>query len=103
MRQFLAACVLAATALGANSAAAADVATGRALAERWCMGCHVAEGASKGSDAAPTFRSVANRKGHSDADIEAWLADPHPPMPDLKLTRDQIDDLTAYVRSLEGD
>ena len=96
-------CLSAAMLLGAGPAAAADAAAGAALAERWCTGCHVTETAAKGTDAAPTFRSVADRADLKDEEIEAWLSDPHPIMPDLKLTRAQIEDLTAYIRSLKSD
>jgi hypothetical protein len=33
--------------------------------------------------------------------MEAWLMGPHPVIPDLKLSRDQIDDLIAYIESLK--
>jgi mono/diheme cytochrome c family protein len=32
--------------------------------------------------------------------VRAWLADPHPPMPNFNLSRQQIDDIVAYLDSL---
>jgi mono/diheme cytochrome c family protein len=93
-------CILFAAALSAQPAEAADTAAGRALAERWCTGCHLVEGMAKGSDAAPTFSAIANRRDRTETEMEAWLTDPHPVMPDLKLSRTQIDDLIAFIESL---
>lgn len=81
---------------------AADIEAGRELARHWCTSCHLVESAGDGTDAAPAFKSVANDQSLSDRDIKAWLADPHPPMPNFNLARTQIDDLTAYIRSLAG-
>jgi mono/diheme cytochrome c family protein len=36
-------------------------------------------------------------------EIRGWLADPHPPMPNLNLSRQEIDDILAYLESLTGD
>ncbi|MBT6119729.1 MAG: cytochrome c [Rhodospirillaceae bacterium] len=108
MRHSLALCLLAAAILAPRPAPAADVlpgdvGAGRELADRWCTACHVTEGLSKGTDAAPTFRFIANRKDRTAGEMEAWLVDPHPVMPDLKLSRTQIDDLIAYIESLKDE
>jgi len=29
-----------------------------------------------------------------------WLMDPHPPMPSIMLSRQQVDDIIAYLNSL---
>lgn len=52
----------------------------------------------QGSDAAPPFVAVArqNTRGW----VRAWLAAPHPPMPNFNLSRQQIDDIVAYLDSL---
>lgn len=83
--------------------AQADLEAGRALAGRWCSGCHiVARGAAGAvSDAAPPFTAIA---GHPDRSAE-WLfrrvaVDPHPVMPNLDLTLQQARDLNAYLDSL---
>jgi len=76
---------------------------GRDLAVRWCTGCHVIGFGTPGGDAGPAFPSVARREGQSIDDVRAWLADPHPPMPDLDLSAAQFDDLAAYIMSLGAD
>ena len=98
----LAAAALAATALAAAPVHRPDAVAGRALAERWCAGCHVVGAApqSAASDA-PTFAALAERDG----DISApWLAfrllNPHPQMPQVALTRNEAADLAAYFASL---
>ncbi len=89
--------------LAANSARAADASAGRALAERWCAGCHVVGTApqSAASDA-PTFAAIAARDGDVSA---AWLAfrllNPHPQMPQVSLTRAEAADLAAYFATLK--
>lgn len=85
----------------ATGAVAADVKHGEKLARQWCANCHVIGGEqAAGGDAAPTFASIAETAAERTDDLKAWLADPHPPMPDLSLTRYEIDDLLAYIESL---
>ena len=79
-----------------------DVAAGRHLAETWCANCHVvkfaqSEGASTG---APSFPSVAAQKAITPMALAVWLQTPHHRMPDFHLTRNEIDDVSAYILSL---
>lgn len=78
---------------------AADADNGRRITERWCTGCH-ATGAGHGTDAAPPFTKIANDPTRTDASLRAWLADPHPPMPNMSLTAREIDDVIAYLKTL---
>ena len=81
-----------------------DPEAGRVLARTWCAHCHVVEaGQKQASDTAPPFVQIANDPAKTTSGIAVWLTDPHPPMPNLGLTRDQIDDLTAYIESLKTD
>jgi len=49
----------------------------------------------------PTFPSIA-RKLPAEADVlAAFLANPHPPMPNLSLSRRDIQDLLAYIATLK--
>ncbi|MFG1360900.1 c-type cytochrome [Xanthobacter pseudotagetidis] len=105
--KFSSAICLAAAALAASAALAApvhrpDATAGRALAERWCVGCHVVgPGQQRAASDAPTFAALAARDGDIAA---AWLAfrllKPHPQMPQLALSRDEAADLAAYFASL---
>jgi mono/diheme cytochrome c family protein len=84
----------------AGTAWAGDPAEGRAIAERWCSSCHVAGSRGGGTDAVPTLESISNDPRRSPEWVRQWLNDPHPPMPNLPLTRAQIDDVVAYLESL---
>jgi cytochrome c len=81
--------------------ARADPARGMALADRWCAACHVV-GAGRGESVPqgpPTFRQVA-RSGLTADQLRAFLSHPHGAMPDLSLTRAEIDDLIGYIATL---
>jgi len=79
---------------------AADIAHGRALAQRWCAACHIVAAGQKQANAdAPPFVTIA----HSNFDAKTlayFLLDPHPKMPTLPLSRTAADDLAAYIESL---
>lgn len=79
-----------------------DPVAGRHLAETWCNTCHVVSATqSQGSSTgAPTFRAIAAQKEITPMALAAFLQTPHHRMPDLHLTRDEIDDLSAYILSL---
>lgn len=81
--------------------ARADAAAGHRLARRWCASCHViGNGAGQTvPQGPPTFRSIA-RGDMSPAAIRAFLTKPHGKMPDLSLTRSEIENLTDYIESL---
>jgi mono/diheme cytochrome c family protein len=72
----------------------------RALALRWCVSCHVVAPDAADGDAGPTFTSLASRLGQTEQALHNWLAEPHPPMPDLGLAATEFDDLAAYIMSL---
>jgi cytochrome c len=79
-----------------------NVATGRYLAETWCSTCHVVGPISQRgtSNGTPTFTAIARMKSTTPLSLRAFLQTPHSRMPDLHLSRDEIDDLTAYILSL---
>ena len=79
-----------------------DPVRGRALSERLCAGCHViARDAAGGAIAGiPSFPAIADRPGTIALTIAGAIVMPHPPMPDVQLTRDEIRDVTAYILSL---
>jgi mono/diheme cytochrome c family protein len=82
-------------------AAAGDVAHGKVVVKRWCASCHVVSSDQTSANAdAPSFADVARR--HPDKkQLSNFLADPHPPMPNMQLTRREIDDIVSYIRSLD--
>ena len=84
------------------AAFAGSAAEGQEIANRWCSGCHKVETGDKpsASDMVPTFGSIARRKNFDRVQLEAWIGHPHPPMPTLNLTRDEIESLVNYIESL---
>ncbi len=82
---------------------AGDVQQGARLAQQWCSNCHLTgDDQAAGGDTAPPFAIIAETAAARMDDLTAWLADPHPPMPNLNLTRYEIDDLLAYIESLNA-
>ena len=86
----------------AGPAAAADPTQGRLLAKQWCTSCHVVEPDGPAVEVGPTFASVANDPAMTPERLRGWLADPHPPMPNLNLSRLEIDAIVAYIESLRS-
>jgi len=95
----LAAAVAALAALTVTADAyAADVDHGETLAKRWCAACHiVAPDQSRGQDNVPPFATIAKIPGFNADLIARFLMNPHPKMPDMQLSRDEADDLAAYI------
>ncbi|HXV26058.1 MAG TPA: cytochrome c [Alphaproteobacteria bacterium] len=93
------------TSLWSSTSAQERVEQGRDLARTWCSGCHLVEeeGGQSGSDAAPPFSVIAHDPSLTPDQLRSWLVDPHPPMPNLSLTRDEIEDLVAYIGSLRAE
>jgi mono/diheme cytochrome c family protein len=77
------------------------LAQGRAVAEAWCANCHVVgSGSRTGSDAAPSFASIAQHRPNASA-LRIWLSQRHKDvMPNYALSRDEVDNVVAYILSL---
>lgn len=78
---------------------------GRALAERFCSSCHLVGSASDVTvpTGPATFRWIANKPGQTAQRIADALIAPHPPMPDMQLSRAEIQDLIAYIDTMRTD
>ncbi|WP_051340145.1 c-type cytochrome [Azospirillum halopraeferens] len=87
-------------AAGAAGTRTGDPDTGQALAQRWCTACHVVGSGDTGTDAAPAFATLARRHGDDPGWMRAWLSRSHPRMPDLHLSRAEIEDVIAYLGTL---
>ena len=85
----------------ASPAIAGDAEAGRGIARQWCQECHLADGNRRASDVAPPFAQIAADPAYTDARLRNWLHDPHPPMPKFELDRHRIEDIIAYIRSLQ--
>ena len=87
---------------GASAQGWGDAAAGRDLADRWCASCHmVAPDQAQASADVPTFMEIARSVEGDFAVLEGFLIDPHPPMPDMSLTRQEIRDVIAYFATLK--
>ncbi len=93
--------------LGASHKAAAqpgaDPRVGQALAERLCASCHVVGGEARRDSMlvdVPSFAAIANKNGQTVEGIAGRIVIPHPPMPQVQLTRAEIAAVSAYIFSL---
>jgi cytochrome c len=90
-------------ALTSPAQAQGDAEAGQMLTQLWCTGCHVVDEAGYGADVGPALPRLLGDDLRTGDEIRGWLADPHPPMPDLDLTRQEIEDIVAYLESLAGE
>ena len=78
----------------------ADTTKGGQLAQVWCANCHVVGSTPAGNvqQGPPSFRTIA--RARTADQLRAFLVHPHGAMPDLSLTRAEIDDLVGYIETL---
>jgi len=81
---------------------AAEPESGHVIARRWCANCHLVDTQmqSAARDTAPSFPDIARRLGRDPQKLRGWLNSSHPSMPDMQLSREEIDDVVAYLQSL---
>jgi mono/diheme cytochrome c family protein len=79
-----------------------DPRAGQRLAVAWCANCHqVAPGGpGPANDAAPSFAAVMQMASTTSMSLRVFLQSPHGAMPDYRLSREQMDDLVAYMLTL---
>lgn len=78
-----------------------DAAAGRDLARQWCSECHLVESGARGAtDYAPPFAEIAGDSKTTEFRLRAFLRTPHDRMPNYALSRDQTDNIIAYILSL---
>lgn len=85
-----------------NDVPPGDARQGAGLARDWCASCHVVgtEPGARGTDAVPSFVSVARDPNKGPEYARRVLSAPHPPMPPMPLSGRAVDDLVAYFRTL---
>ena len=64
-----------------------------------CFAPSAQAGASTG---VPTFTAIASMPSTTPIALRVYLQTPHARMPDLHLSRDETDNLIAYILSLRG-
>lgn len=80
-----------------------DIKTGHEIASKLCSGCHIVDGeTAKASTPAdvPSFIEIANKPDQTAEAIAGRIVVPHPPMPTINLTREEIGDVAVYILSL---
>lgn len=86
--------------LAATPAQAYDAEAGRQLARQWCANCHTVEGRNA-SDQAPPLEAIAKKPSSTPKHLRAWLSTSHTNMPDLSLSKREIDAIIAYLDQLK--
>ncbi len=106
----IAKCAFVLSCLIAGSTFAQDIVAGASdkgatLADRLCTNCHLSDDTTRSAVPAgiPTFRGIANKPGQTGMHIVGVLMAPHPPMPNINLSRDEIGDIVAYLQTLRAD
>ena len=91
--------------VSAEEKAAPSPEKGYELAQRFCQGCHLTEDKAGATIpvGVPTFRGIANRTGQTGQRIMNVLIQPHAPMPDIRLTGEEILDIIAYLETQRTD
>jgi mono/diheme cytochrome c family protein len=93
---------LAAALSAAGPSMAQDIAAGERIAKTWCAGCHQVGKDQTGTrnDAVPSFPSIAGMSSTTAAGLRVFLSTPHGKMPDYSLSRNDIQNVSAYILSL---
>ncbi len=88
--------------LAMGTGIAQDAGRGERLAKTWCANCHVVDASPRkaGATGLPTFPALAAEPGQTPERLRAAMNPRHSRMPDLQLSKQQQDDLVAYILSL---
>ncbi len=94
--------LIAAGSASAQSLEKLDIANGERLAQKLCVNCHQIAPDAEGTvlTDVPGFAEVANRSGMTREKVEAYVLSPHPAMPTIQFTRDELTDIAKYIMSL---
>jgi mono/diheme cytochrome c family protein len=79
-----------------------DPVSGKQLAERLCTNCHLVGSVTQeqANSDVPSFPEIANLEGQTAGAITARIILPKHPMPQIPLTKPELNDLAAYIMSL---
>lgn len=83
---------------------AQDIDRGRALAERWCGNCHLADraAATARADGLPSLPAIAADPATTPGRLRGFMTAAHGRMPDFSLGAREQDDVIAYILSLRA-
>jgi mono/diheme cytochrome c family protein len=97
---WLSVCLLLASEFGAWSASAANANNGRRIAQARCSPCHIVVPNQRQELAkSPPFEDIARQNGFNAEMLAYLILAPHPRM-NLTFTREEAEDLAAYIASL---
>lgn len=104
MTRIFAPLALALAAAATAPALAADIENGRRLAEENCARCHDIEPGGASKLHPPSFAAIAGYRAEDQILSRIMFPALHAPMPAWSnwISRDEVDDLVAYVLSLES-
>ncbi|NJM34832.1 MAG: cytochrome c [Rhodomicrobium sp.] len=91
-------------AMAAAPSSAADAVRGQELARSLCSNCHIVgpgEARAVVNADIPSFMAIAAKEGQSEDKIKAAIISPHPIMPNVQLTKPELDAVAAYIMSLK--
>lgn len=94
-----------AAATGAQAQHRGDVARGEEIARDVCADCHSVEAEPQvlSTDAPRPFAVIGRDPAWDDEALRGYIRDPHPQMPQFEMTSDRLDDVVAYIRSLDAE
>jgi len=100
----LAGATLPANADAMTSKSILDVTEGDRIAHTLCINCHAVDtgGPAIRTDRLLSFSWIANQESLTSTTLPAWLSTSHKRMPDFNLTRDEIQQVSAYILSLRN-
>jgi mono/diheme cytochrome c family protein len=98
MTVFAIAAILTGTRAGS---ALAGASAGKELAGHWCAECHALEaGKPSPNPAAPSFPELAANLAVTQYSLRLLLRSPHPTMPHIVLSDEQLEDIGDFILSL---
>ena len=104
MRKLLTALTCCAVTVAGGSVLAADAQNGRVLSEENCARCHDVGPGGAAKMHPPSFASIAGYRPEEEILARVLYPALHSPMPAWAnwISRDEVDDIVAYILSLEG-
>ncbi len=88
-------------AAGLSTAHAQSVSNGKRVAENVCSECHLID-STDARGKAPGLAAVARMRSSTELALKVFLRTPHAAMPAVMLSNDEMNDVVAYIMSLNG-
>jgi len=80
-----------------------DAQVGRDVAASLCSPCHQIDGVARDPNRVPPgFGAIADMASQTELSLRVFLQTPHGDMPRYQLSKNEIDDIIAYILSLRG-